>query len=150
MMKRGRTTVCAGLLLCAALVLLRCGDPPPSAPDQYVGSLRVAGLDTLTIDSISIDLDDARIGRFRNPHVLEDVLAGIHNVLISSTPTVSASRMVEIVRGRRTDLLIQLVASGPYVGNTAPLFTARSVTGDTIAIQKLKGKAIFLAFFEHT
>lgn len=145
-----RLILLAGLVLSGSFVIFQCGDPPTAAPDQYMGSLRVAALDTLTIDSISIDLDDMRIGRFRNPTLLNDVVAGIHKVLVSSTPAVTASRTVEILRGRRTDLFIQLQSSGPYVGGTAPLFTARAINGDTIAIAKLKGKAVFLAFFEHT
>ena len=145
-----RSVPLVGLVLGGSLLIFRCGDPPTAAPDQYMGSLRVAALDTLTIDSISIDLDDVRIGRFRNPTLLGDVVAGIHKVLVSNTPAVTASRTVEIFRGRRTDLFVQLQTSGPYVGGTAPLFTARAVNGDTIAIAKLKGKAIFLAFFEHT
>lgn len=148
--KLRRAILFAGLVLSGSVVIFQCGDPPTAAPDQYMGSLRVAALDTLTIDSISVDLDDTRIGRFRNPTLLSDVVAGIHKVMVSSTPAVTASRTVEIFRGRRTDLFIQLQTSGPYVGGTAPLFTARAVNGDTIAIAKLKGKAVFLAFFEHT
>jgi len=139
-----------GMLLGGSLVVFHCGGPPPTAPGQQTGDLRVAALDTLTIASIKIDLDDVRIGHFKNPHLLRDLVVGVHKVLVSDKVGAAASRTVEVVRNRQTDLVIQLLISGPYVGNPAPLFTARSVTGDTIDILKAKGKVIFLAFFEHT
>lgn len=149
-MKRFPRLILVALMLGGSLVVFHCGDPPPTAPGQYTGNLRVAALDTLTIDSIKIDLDDVRIGQFKNPHLLRDIVVGVHKVLVSNKLGATASRTVDVLRNRQTDLLIQLLTSGPFVGNTAPLFTARSVTGDTIDIQKAKGKVIFLAFFEHT
>lgn len=135
---------------CMLITLAGCGDPPSAAPDMPLGSLRVVALDTLSIDSIRIDLDDVRLGQFRNPHLLRDIVAGIHKVMISSTLGATTSRTVEVFRDRQTDLLVQLLAIGPYVGSAAPLFTVRAVTGDTMSIEKLRGKAVFLAFFEHT
>ena len=149
-MTRSHRLILMVMLLGGSLVVFRCGDPPPTSPGEYTGILRIAALDTLTIDSIKIDLDDVRIGQFKNPHLLRDVVMGVHKVLVSDKLGATASRTVEVVRNRQTDLLIQLLISGPYVGNPAPLFTARSVTGDTIDILKAKGKVIFLAFFEHT
>jgi hypothetical protein len=149
-MKRFPRPILLVLMLGGSLVVFHCGDPPPTSPGEYTGILRIAALDTLTIDSIKIDLDDVRIGQFKNPHLLSDIVVGVHKVLVSDKLGATATRTVEVVRNRQTDLFIQLLISGPFVGNPAPLFTARSVTGDTIDIQKAKGKAIFLAFFEHT
>ena len=115
-----------------------------------LGSLRVVALDTLSIDSIRIDLDDVRLGQFRNPHLLRNIVAGIHKIMVSSTLGATTSRTVEVVRDCQTDLLVQLLAIGPYVGSAAPMFTARTIAGDTMSIEKLRGKAVFLAFFEHT
>ncbi len=135
---------------CLPIVLAGCGDPPSSAPDTPLGSLRVVALDTVSIDSIRIDLDDVRLGQFRNPHLLRNIVAGIHKIMVSSTLGATTSRTVEVVRDRQTDLLVQLLTIGPYVGSAAPVFTARTIAGDTMSIEKLRGKAVFLAFFEHT
>lgn len=149
-MKKGPPLFPGVVLLCGSLVLFCCGDPPPTTPDPYTGILRVAALDTLIIDSIRIELDDVMLGRFRNPHVLREVVIGIHRVLVSSTSSGAASRVVEVFRDRQTDLFVPLLAGGPYVGNVAPLFTARASNGDTVSIQRERGKAVFLIFFEHT
>lgn len=127
-----------------------CGDPPSAAPDVQVGSLRVVAHDTLAIDSIRIDLDDVRIGQFHNPHLLHGIVAGVHKVLVASLQGATAARTVTIVRDRQAELVLQLLATGPYVGSAAPLFTARTTTGDTVSLERFKGKVVFLAFFEHT
>ena len=149
-MKKGPPLFPGLILLSGSLVLFCCGDPPPTTPEPYTGTLRVAALDTLIIDSIGIELDDVRLGQFRNPYLLRDVVIGVHRVLVSSTSAGTASRMAEVFRDRQTDLFIPLLAGGPFVGNAAPLFTARASDGDTVSIQRARGKAVFLVFFEHT
>jgi len=127
-----------------------CGDPPASTPAPYTGSIRVLAMDTATIRAIFIDLDDVKLGQHPNPSTLSGIVVGLHKVLVYSELSGGSGTMIEVKRDRVSDVMVWLLAEGPYVGQTAPKFSVRSIDDQLLDLQQLKGKVVLLAFFEHT
>ena len=142
--------VSGGVICAAVLMLQQCGNPPPTMPAPYTGSLRIVAMDTAAIRMISFDLDDVKYGFHPNPYILDDVVIGMHKVYIADESGAGASTIVEVQRDRRSDATVWLLSDGPYVGRRAPAFTATSIDNQVIDLQQLKGKVVLLAFFEHT
>ena len=137
--------------LAAALLLMQnCGTPPPAMPEVSYGSLRIMAMDTASIRTVYFDLDDVRYGKHPNPYILEQVVAGTHKLFVYDETNAGSVAAVEVVRDRRTDVTVSLMAEGPYVGRIAPKFSAKSIDDQTLALEGLKGKVVLLAFFEHT
>ena len=127
-----------------------CGDPPAATPAPSTGSIRILAMDTASIRSIYLKLDDVEYGKRPNPYVLDGVVVGLHKLFVYDETNAGVSIMVEVLRNRQSDAAVWLLSEGPYVGNVAPNFIAQSVTGDSIELQRLRGKVLLLAFFEHT
>lgn len=139
-----------GILLSAPVFLQHCGNPPPVVPAPYTGSIRILAMDTATIRSISIVLDDVNYGIHPNPYILEGVLIGTHKLYVADETNAGTSTTVEVFQDRRSEVAMWLLAEGPYVGRTAPKFSVRSIDDQVIDLQQLKGRVVLLAFFEHT
>jgi len=136
-------------VLAGGLLLFHlCGKRPPSFPQMVVGSLRIAAMDTTTIDSISVELDDALLGVFTNPNTIE-AIAGFHKLFVFTDVSAGTTRTVEVRKDETTRAVFWLASEGPYIGNIAPLFTVQDVNGQTHAIESLRGHVVLLAFFEH-
>jgi hypothetical protein len=146
-----KTSFTYGLLLSVSLVLMQhCGSPPPGMPDVSYGSLRIMAMDTASIRSIYFDLDDVKYGKHPNPFVLDQVVAGTHKLLVYDERNSGSVTAVEVFRDRRTEIKVNLLAEGPYVGGVAPNFTVKSIDDQTLSLEAMKGKVVLLAFFEHT
>ncbi|MBM4162334.1 MAG: hypothetical protein FJ217_14690 [Ignavibacteria bacterium] len=142
-----------GFLFSSAVLgyaLAGCGDPPAAMPAPSTGSIRILAMDTASIRSIYFKLDDVEYGKRPNPYVLDGVVVGLHKLFVYDETSAGVSTMVEVLRNRQSDATVWLLSEGPYVGNMAPNFTAQTITGDTIGLQRLRGKVVLLAFFEHT
>lgn len=107
-------------------------------------------MDTASIRSIYFDLDDVKYGKHPNPYVLNDVLIGVHKLLVYDDNNAGSSRIVEVSRDRRTDVTVSLLAEGPYVGSIAPKFSVKTIDDQPVSLAGQKGKVVLLAFFEHT
>jgi len=138
-----------GILL-TALMLSHCGSPPTSLPLTQFGSLRIVAMDTTTIRFIYLEMDDVVLGMFTNPCYLAPVLAGTHKIVISDGRGAIDAKMVDVSDGRQTNATVWLTGDGPYVGKKAPTFSATSIDGVVLELQKLRGCVVLLAFFEHT
>lgn len=132
------------------MLIQHCGAPPPALPEVSYGSLRIMAMDTALIRSISFDLDDVKYGKHPNPYVLNDVIIGVHKLLIYDENSAVSAGAVEVFRDRRTDITVSLTANGPYVGMFAPKFSAKTIDDQTLALEGMKGRVVLLAFFEHT
>jgi hypothetical protein len=134
-----------------ALLLTACGDMPPDIPDIRTGSLNIiAEFNQIPSDSVSITLDDNYVGRYKNPHVINDIEAGLHKVYASDNELIGESRIVLIKVNEQTEAEIKLFGEGPFVGYNAPDFIAVDIAGRNIRLNDQTGKVIFLFFFEHT
>ena len=127
-----------------------CGAPPPAMPEVSYGSLRIMVMDTAFIRSISFDLDDVKYGKHPNPYVLNNVVVGVHKLLIYDENAAASSNAVEVFQDRQTDITVSLAADGPYVGRIAPRFSVKTIDDQILALDGMKGKVVLLAFFEHT
>ncbi len=138
------------LVICLALMGWECGDPPTSAPPPVTGDLRATALDTTVIDSIQVEIDDLPFGMHRNPCTITGIVIGVHRLFVTDRGASSSATMVEVFRGRRSDVMLTLLSQGPYPGQAAPNFAARTITNDSISLQQLRDKIVLLVFFEHT
>lgn len=141
----------AGLILLIVCVMMtwECGDPPSSTP-LYTGDLRITAAYKAPLDSINVVLDYTALGRRPNPCTITGLAIGTHRLFVSSEGLPGSSAMVQVLRDRRSDVVLTLRAEAPYVDDVAPDFSARTCKGDSMSLQQLKGKVVLLAFFEHT
>jgi hypothetical protein len=137
-------------VVAACALLQQCGTPPSATPDLVTGSMRIMAMDTAIIRRISFELDNVKYGLHPNPYVLENVVIGVHKLLVADESGTSASAMVEVLQDRQSDATVWLLSEGPYLGRIAPKFTATSIDNQAIDLQQLQGKVVLLAFFEHT
>lgn len=143
--------VCIILGIALALISeLQCGDPPTNPPEPQTGSIRVTALDTTSIDSIDIELDDLKVGRLKNPAILNNVAEGTHKVRVYDEVNAPSDTIVGVSANHITEVSARLFAEGPYVGRIAPAFTARTIDDSVVVLSQLRGKVVFLIFFEHT
>lgn len=140
----------AFLLIAASLTLQRCGIPPPTMPLPPTGSIRILAMDTASIHSIWFNLDDSSYGRHPNPYVVEDVVIGVHKLLVFDEQNGGTSTMVEVAENRRAEVRVTLLSEGPYAGKIAPKFSATTIDNESLTLSGMKGNVVLLAFFEHT
>ena len=138
------------VLVAMSMLVQHCGSPPPAMPEVSYGSLRIIAMDTASIRSIYFDLDDVKYGKHPNPYVLDQVVAGTHKLLVYNETKSGSVTGAEVFRDRRTEIRVNLLAEGPYVGGVAPNFSATSIDDQTLSLEAMKGKVVLLAFFEHT
>lgn len=139
-----------GCMLLCLLGAPGCGDPPSSPPEPFTGSVRIAAMDTVQFDSIAVGLDDVVLGRMRNPCVVSGILAGTHKITLLDTSGARADTMFTIRRDMIASLMLHLTRIGPFPGNEAPNFTARDLDQRNMELASLRGKVVFLIFFEYT
>ncbi len=143
--------VTSGAIVAATLLPMQhCASPPPAMPEVSYGSLRIMAMDTASIRSIYVDLDDVKYGRHPNPCILDNVIIGVHKLLVYDDNNAGSSSTVEVFRDRRTDITVSLLVEGPYVGRIAPKFSVKTIDDQTLDLEGMKGKVVLLAFFEHT
>jgi hypothetical protein len=142
-----RDTALAWMIL---LLVSGCGDPPVAIPPPQTGSINIIAMDTATIDSIDVGLDDMPMGRWKNPATLYDIIAGTHLLAVRDRLGFGEDTIVRVADAEQSSVLMRIQTEGPYVGSFAPAFRTKSVTGDTIDLVMLRGKVVLLAFFEHT
>jgi hypothetical protein len=141
----------SGVLLIFGIVFWQnCAKGPPNFPTPFTGSLFITAMDTATIDSFSINLDDMEYGTYENPCLLENIIIGFHKLFVYNSTSSGTTKTVEVRQDAVTNALFWLQSIGPYVGNTAPLFTVHDIEGNTISLENLRGKVVLLALFEHT
>ncbi len=141
------------LFFCAASVLLtRCGKTPASLPLPYTGNIHIAAAaaDLQPADSIYIQLNDEDYGKQKNPHLLFDIMIGFHKLEVSVDAAAFNEKMVEVAHNTTTYVDFEFISHGPRPGQTAPDFSARDINGNPVSLQNMAGKAVLLAFFEHT
>ncbi len=141
-------TVFLAFILC--FISGGCGKPPASMPDPYTGALNVTVMDTASVDSVFVKLDDDAPGKHENPTLIENIMIGIHKVFVFNEASAGTTKTVEIFRDRTSDILFWLATTGPYVGNLAPDFSTQDIKGNPVSLSGLKGKVVLLVFFEHT
>ena len=136
----------------SAILLQHCGKQPTSLPAELTGNLQITGfhMDGSLFDSIGINLDDFDHGTMENPATLTDLVIGSHRLFVYSEASSGTTKTVEIREDALTTIDYWLAATGPYVGNVAPSFTATDVGGNQVTSESLRGKVVLLAFFEHT
>ena len=141
----------AGLVLLFVCISTtwECGDPPSSAP-LYTGDLRISATYKAPLDSISVVLDYAALGKRPNPCTITGLAIGTHRLLVSGNGLAGSQAMVQIQRDRRSDVSFTLRDNGPYVEDIAPEFSVKGTRGDSLSLQQLRGKVVLLVFFEHT
>ncbi len=137
-------------LFCLTVLTHRCGKIPSPLPLPFTGSIRVTAMDTSSVDSIQIDLNDQQLGLFKNPALLTDVTVGFHKLFVKNETSAGTTKTVEVLQDQTTPAWFWLVSEGPYVGNQAPEFDAQDIQGNSLSLEGLKGKVILLAFFEYT
>jgi len=139
-------------LFCAAWAfgVMGCGDSPSGVPNPYTGSLRIAAMDTLIFDSISVGLDDISLGKMGNPCTLKDVIVGTHRLTVQDSSGARVDTLVAVRRNEMASLVMRLTRIGPFVGNEAPDFSARDIDNRNLDLASLRGKVVFLVFFEYT
>ena len=138
------------ILFGLTLFVNRCGKSPSLIPLPYMGSIRITAMDTSSVDSIQVELDDENLGLFENPALLTDVTVGFHKLFIQNETSAGTTKTVEVFRDLTTAAWFWLVTEGPYVGNQAPAFDVQDIQGQSLSLEGLKGKVILLAFFEYT
>jgi hypothetical protein len=144
------SSVKVALVVATMVCLQHCGSPPPTMPTTYTGSLRISAMDTASIKWFFLHLDDVNYDRCPNPYILDNVVIGVHKLLVFDYNNAGLSQMVEVYRDQTTDVSVSLLAGGPYLGMIAPSFVAKTIDDQTIDLGVEKGKVILLAFFEHT
>lgn len=149
-MKSGLIKNLAAVGFAAVFIWIGCGHPPEPEPAPYTGSVRVTALDSLLIDSINITIDDDYRGRFKNPHLIENLLAGDHKFNVSTRDASANTQMVAVLRDKLTRAFFNIELSGPYINRAAPDFLLTDIDGNRINLSGLRGKVVLLAFFEHT
>jgi len=138
-------------LACLILIYVwSCGDPPTSIPSLKMGNLKVTVMDTASIDSINISIDDLYYGIHENPCTLNDLISGLHKLFVYNSISACTTKTVEIFENKTTDIIMWMASEGPYPGNIAPIFSAEDIKGNIISLEEQKGKVVLLAFFEHT
>jgi hypothetical protein len=108
-------------------------------------------MDTLAVDSIHVNLNDQDQGKWENPCLISNVVVGYHKLFVyTETASGTTKTDIEVREYATTPVWFWLATIGPYVGNTAPLFTAQDIRGDILVLEEEQGKVVLLAFFEHT
>ncbi len=138
------------LVLLGFLIWSGCGKLPLPLPDILTGSIKIIAMDTLAIDSVHVVLDDAEMGHFQNPYVLDNVVVGTHKLFVQDKLGASSTDLIEVKKDEITSSTFILQTIGPYLGNTAPAFSTTDIQENQITSESLKGKVVLLAFFEHT
>ena len=128
----------------------RCGNGPSPLPQVQTGSLRVIAMDTLAVSAISVNLDDVDLGERTNPASIEQVVAGTHKLFVYTPASAGTTKTVEVRNNRLTTVWFWLTTTGPYAGNSAPLFTVQDVNGTSLSLVEQRGRVVLLLFFEHT
>jgi len=145
-----KVIACSAIATASLLLMQQCASPPPGMPEVAYGSLRITAMDTASIRSIFVDLDDVKYGRHPNPCVLVNLIVGVHKLLVYDDSNAVLSGTVEVLRDRRTEITVSLMAEGPYVGRIAPRFSVANIDDQSLSLDAMKGKVVLLAFFEHT
>jgi len=132
------------------LAIWGCGSPPEPFPPPDSGALRVSAQSSSPIDSIVIRLDDLEQGGFANPCTLRSVVAGTHKLTVLDSTGARTDTMVTVRRDELASSVVRLTRVGPFVGNEAPNFSARDIDNRNRDLASLRGKVVFLVFFEYT
>ena len=132
------------------LYVWNCGNSPTSIPLPQTGNLKITVMDTASIDSINVLIDDSNYGNNQNPCTINDLIAGVHKLFVFNSIAACTTKTVEIFKNTTTGVTMWMASEGPYVGNIAPKFSTEDITGDTISLEEQKGRVVLLAFFEHT
>jgi hypothetical protein len=127
-----------------------CGDPPPGLPTPRTGSLRIMAMDTLVFDSISVGMDDILLGRKRNPCIVDGIVTGTHKLTLIDTSGARADTMVAVRRDELVSMTMRLTKIGPFPGNEAPNFSTLDIDQRNLELASLRGKVVFLIFYEYT
>jgi hypothetical protein len=139
------TTLFAGLILWQS-----CGMGPSPLPLPLTGSIRITAVNLARPDSFYVILDTVNYGKHENPCLFSDIVIGFHKLFIQTETTAGSTKTVEVLQNQVTAVDFWLESEGPYVGNTAPNFTANDINGNPVSLEGLKGKVVLLALFEHT
>ncbi len=157
-----RFTVAAFLLI-AAFMIWNCGDTPTSA-DEEMGSIEVRGYlpNNDPADSIIISLDGDSLGIFLNPYILENLIAGIHQLEVRSRDIFAPDSIinyyspptkVKVWNGLSIPWNFALVADvipvSPYAGYMAPDFELYDLDTNLVSLSDLTNanKVALLYFF---
>ncbi|MFH0991590.1 MAG: hypothetical protein V1799_16410 [bacterium] len=137
------------LFLLSWFLLQQCGEAPPTIPELFTGSLKITASDP-AIKSLAIDLDDIKLGLFPNPALVSDLTIGTHKLLVTGDNKASSVLLVTIARNQQTNIVLELLAEGAFLGQKAPDFAVTTILNERFSLESQKGKVVLLAFFEHT
>ncbi len=131
-------------------VMLYCGKSPSDAPLPLTGSIKVAAhIDTVSVDSIFVTLDNVKQGLLPNQYVLRDIEAGKHQIVVtkhdpeSPIDFSSIPKLVAVKSHETTDVALALT-------KLAPNFTLKNLNNQDVTLTNYQGKVILLLFFSHT
>lgn len=166
MMKTTRNLYTIGFLipLSTALMLWSCGEAP-NVVDEQRGSIEVRGYlpNNELADSVIISLDGDSLGMFLNPHVAENILAGIHQLEVKSRQVFNPDSIVlyystpmevTVQNGATVLQEFNLVADipvSPYAGYMAPYFELYDLDTNLVTLTDLtNADNVALLYFFHS
>ncbi len=151
-MKRTASTFMKIVLNSFLLVLLfiHCGKTPSEPPAPVTGSIEItAAIDTSLADSMEIWLDNIPQGKQANPCILENVIAGSHQVALTKEDTASpidytcSPQVVHVKENKMASVSFALT-------KLAPDFTLKNLSNEDVTLSEFQGKVVLLIFYSHT
>ena len=132
------------------LIFYGCGKKPTELPPVQYGSLKIeaeidtTNNDTLTIDSLHIELDGEELdSTYSNPALLENIIVGTHQFKVY-WENYKSNSFYATVHSKKVDSIDVSLKEYIY----APDFTGNDLNDNTITLSDYLGKYIVLYFFQ--
>lgn len=137
-------------LALACTLMLGCGQSPSDPPLPQTGAIKIsARIETVPVDSVFVKLDNVPQGWLPNGCVLADLLAGRHEVAVSTpdpNSPIDFSSVPQLVAVRANETTTVSLALSKF----APNFTLKNLKDQDITLANYQGKVVLLVFFSHT
>ena len=141
------------LVICVILHLMmwfRCGKTPTDTPPIQYGSAKiVAQIDSISVDSAEVILDNISLGLKSLPFLMTDIIAGTHQFSLkkedpfSPIDYSSVPKLAAVPANDTAEVVIALT-------KLAPNFTLYNLDNEEITLEHYRGKVVLLIFYSYT